>query len=311
MDGRRAKRKKGDEPTTGDFYLIAKEVQNRSGKSPGSFTTEDRQFRDFFGIPAEVALAAWNLMVETGLLPAEGQILHFLWALHFMKEYPKQSTGSATAGGSGGAKDPKTWRKYLWPFVYALSGLEYHVVSFNMFSLLLYFQPSLLTPRFIFTAKIDFGNRKFHHTGNDCLLSVDCTDFRIPNRYGRAFASFKYKGKSALRYEIALDIEKGDISWINGGYPAGKWTDIEIFREGLMLWLDTHERVEADDGYIGEARMYVKCPASFPNPPEKEEMQSRVRARQETINKRFKQWEILKQVYRHDIMPQGMFSEQL
>ena len=34
-------------------------------------------------------------------------------------------------------------------------------------------------------------------------------------------------------------------------------------------------------------------------------MQSRVRSRQETVNKRFKQWEILVQVYRHDITMHG------
>ena len=152
-----------------------------------------------------------------------------------------------------------------------------------------------------YTAKIDFDNRKSNRLNfNDCLLSVDGTDFRIPN-HGPAFASHKYKGKSALRYEVALDIEEGDIAWINGGFPAGRWPDEEIFRHGLRSWLDPNERVEADDGYIGEARLKVKCPASFPNPIEKEAMQARVRTRQETVNKRFKQWGILKQVYRHDI----------
>ena len=34
-------------------------------------------------------------------------------------------------------------------------------------------------------------------------------------------------------------------------------------------------------------------------------MQSIVRMRQETINMRLKQWEILKQVYRHDITKHG------
>jgi hypothetical protein len=45
-----------------------------------------------------------------------------------MKVYPKQDEGSAAAGGSGGAIDPKTWRKYAWPMVYAISLLEQHVV---------------------------------------------------------------------------------------------------------------------------------------------------------------------------------------
>lgn len=37
-------------------------------------------------------------------------------------------------------------------------------------------------------------------------------------------------------------------------------------------------------------------------------MQNRVRSRQETINKRVKQWEILKQEFRHDITQHGYVS---
>jgi hypothetical protein len=86
--------------------------------------------------------------------------------------------------------------------------------------------------------------------------------------------------------------------WINGPYEAGLWNDIKIFRDALLSMLSPNERVEADDGYVGEAPRYVKCPKSFTNPPETEAMQQRVRNRQETVNKRFKQWGVLKQVYR-------------
>jgi hypothetical protein len=44
-----------------------------------------------------------------------------------------------------------------------------------------------------------------------------------------------------------------------------------------MSHLDAEgERVEADDGYIGEAPQYVKCPKCFANPNETEHMQQRV-----------------------------------
>ena len=125
---RERKKLKGTEPTATDFYDAAKEIQNRSGSAVGSGATEDRRFRDYFGCSVIVALLAWNLMVTCGHLPADGTIAHFLWALHFMKVYPKQDEGSAVAGGSGGAMDPKTWRKYSWPMIYALSLLEQHVV---------------------------------------------------------------------------------------------------------------------------------------------------------------------------------------
>lgn len=134
-------------------------------------------------------------------------------------------------------------------------------------------------------------------------MSVDNTDFRIVG-HGKQFYSFKFK-KSALRYEVALCILTGDIVWINGPYEPGVWNDIAIFRDGIMHHLEDGERVEADDGYIGEAPTYVKCPKCFTNPRETLFMQQRVRNRQETVNKRFKNWGILKQVYRHDIPHHG------
>ncbi len=59
--------------------------------------------------------------------------------------------------------------------------------------------------------------------------------------------------------------------------------------------------MEADDGYIGEAPLHVKCPVCVTIPEERQTMIKRVWAQQETINRRFKQWQILKQVFQHDL----------
>ena len=93
--------------------------------------------------------------------------------------------------------------------------------------------------------------------------------------------------------------------WINEPYEAGMWPDISIFRNSLKSHLGVNERVEADDGYVGEAPLAVKCPRSFVNSQETEYMQARVRSRQETVNKRFKDWGALRQVYRHEIPDHG------
>lgn len=69
--------------------------------------------------------------------------------------------------------------------------------------------------------------------------------------------------------------------------------------------LGPNERVEADDGYKGEHPQHVKCPGGIANPAETQAMQARVRFRQETINKRFKHFGALKQVWRHDILLHG------
>jgi len=156
--------------------------------------------------------------------------------------------------------------------------------------------------------QVDFDRRKEMDIGNDCLMSIDGTDFRIPQTgaaiRGNAFASHKYAGKSALRYEIGVSILGGDLVWIQGPYPAGSFNDVKIFNKVLRHWLEPGERVEADNGYVGCADK-VKCPDNPCNPPANERMQARVRSRHETINGRFKTWGILSQVYRHDIRRHG------
>jgi len=137
------------------------------------------------------------------------------------------------------------------------------------------------------------------------LTSVDGADCRIPE-HGREFYSHKFK-KSGLRYEVGVSLKKGDLVWINGPFPCGLWPDIKIFRDSLLSNLDESERVEADDGYIGEAPGKVKCPKSFANRAENEAMQARARRRQETINKRLKQWGCLSQMFRHDLVKHGTF----
>jgi hypothetical protein len=164
----------------------------------------------------------------------------------------------------------------------------------------------LYSPYFL---KIVFESRKDSGSLNDCLISVDGTDVRIPQQGpaipGNPFSSFKFKGKCGLRYEIGVDILAENIVWVNGPYAAGKYTDIEFFRRGLAHWLDEHKRVEADNGYIGEVPQKVKCPGCASNPTENQVMQNRVRSRHESLNGRLKNWAILTSVYCHDLMEHG------
>ena len=134
-------------------------------------------------------------------------------------------------------------------------------------------------------------------------MTVDGTDFHVGGNNSK-FHSHKFK-KNALRYEVCVCIQTGDIVWINGPYEAGSWPDINIFRDGLRHFLDENERVEADDGYIGDSPKYIKCPAGFTNIKANERMQCFARRRHETINKRFKNWKILSTNFRHDLRRHG------
>jgi hypothetical protein len=61
--------------------------------------------------------------------------------------------------------------------------------------------------------QIDFDNRKKFDVLNDCLMTVDRD--RLP---GNAFASHKYGGKSALRYELGVSILGG--TWCGSRAPT-------------------------------------------------------------------------------------------
>ena len=83
-------------------------------------------------------------------------------------------------------------------------------------------------------------------------MTVDGTDFRIPQKgaatKGNAFGSHKYAGKSALRYELGVDILAENLVWIQGPYPAGKYTDIKIFNKVLRNFLEPDKQVEVARG---------------------------------------------------------------
>jgi len=150
--------------------------------------------------------------------------------------------------------------------------------------------------------QINFESRLgAHDMGNDCLMMINGTDYRIPQkgaaRKGNAFGSFKYAGKSALRYELGVDILAGNLIWVSGPYPMGKYTDIAIFNSVLANCLEPGERVKADNGYVGCPNK-IKCPNNDCNPAENRVMQGIARSCHETLNGRLKAWGILGNVYR-------------
>lgn len=142
---------------------------------------------------------------------------------------------------------------------------------------------------------------------NDCLISVDTLDFQIPEPYpfekgwSERWVSHK-NNKPGLRYEIALSIIGGDICWTNGPFPCGSHNDWKIFsQEGLAHQLEVNERVEADDGYRAGDPDLCKTPYSPYHPKGNKDVRRRVMGRQEAINKKIREWQILKRVFRHDI----------
>ena len=113
-----------------DFEKIARDIQNRVPSRVLSEKTEERLFREFFGTSVRLVNSLREFLVRDRFLPQGGRPQHLLWALYFMKVYPKQGPGCAVVGASQGAVDPKTHRKWVWAFIEAISELVDMVVSF-------------------------------------------------------------------------------------------------------------------------------------------------------------------------------------
>lgn len=152
------------------------------------------------------------------------------------------------------------------------------------------------------TSQINWANRLRYHNGSLGIITVDGTDFRVP-RYGnhpKKYNSHKFKGKPGLRYEIAICIQSGDIVHINGPYPCGEKNDIQIFRLELKGKMRLgHELAEADLGYQGEP-FYIELPDMHGGGGKmQKKAKADARSRHENCNKRFKEWAILNETYRH------------
>jgi hypothetical protein len=65
----------------------------------------------------------WELIVCDKLQLRGGHLEHLLWALHFMKVYPKQGPGCLIVSVSASAINPQTHRKWVWMLINAIANL--------------------------------------------------------------------------------------------------------------------------------------------------------------------------------------------
>lgn len=75
-------------PMVHDFYLFGKEMMNRAGRRLGKIPIggpENHRFCSFFGASVTVVLEGWYMMKGLELIPIGGLVVHYLWALMFMK----------------------------------------------------------------------------------------------------------------------------------------------------------------------------------------------------------------------------------
>jgi hypothetical protein len=83
-----------------------------------------------FGTSPEMCTRLWQMIDPFVSMPNGVHPRHLLWALMLLKLYCAESVLCTLAGGENGrAPDEKTFRKWCWLFVEAISDLQFSVVS--------------------------------------------------------------------------------------------------------------------------------------------------------------------------------------
>jgi hypothetical protein len=208
----------------------------------------------------------WGMIISDTVLVNSAKPVQMLWAFMFMKLYCSKSVLAVLAGGV----HEQTFRKWAWYFVELIADLQYRVIKWEN-----WFEGDI---------------------GNACLVSVDGTDFWIYQwaPFWTGWYCHKFKGLG-VQYEVALNIITGRIVWIHGPFPCGKWPDLKIFWTALKHILGPGGKVIANKGYQGEPNHVVLPTGDISL------LANLVHGRQEHVNKRFKQWQILHRVFRHDV----------
>jgi hypothetical protein len=136
-------------------------------------------------------------------------------------------------------------------------------------------------------------------------VSIDGTDCLInePRPFSGKWWSHKHNGPG-LRYEVGLSIRNSEIVWIKGPFPCGAWPDITIFCMHLRQKFLPGEKCIADRGYRGEPDFVTTrndCETRS-----KRRLLNRIRGRHENVNARLKNWNCVKDRFRHDLSKHGM-----
>lgn len=173
------------------------------------------------------------------------------------------------------------------------ASLQLECGSFLLFSAISVFTPKFFEP-VVTISQIIWNNRYDGAVQSQtCFVSIDGVDFKIlePKPFDPKWYSHKFRGPG-LRYEIGLNIRNGHIVWAFGGYPCGEYPDLLLAREAFVLALNYNERAMADKGY--------KDPLFILPNANNGSRHKFFMCRHETVNKRLRQFNILKIDFRHD-----------
>lgn len=107
------------------FFILGNDMIKRRAMLPTATETDIQRFRSVFGTSPQICSYLWDMCSYHTDLPKDSHPKHLLWSLMFLKLYRSESAHTSIAGGV----DEKTFRKWSWILVSAISFLVPYVVS--------------------------------------------------------------------------------------------------------------------------------------------------------------------------------------
>lgn len=242
------------------------------------------RFCQHFGSNPIVIACIWSDVQAQGLVGEkyknEKGFRKLLTAVHFLWAYPKNADILATATGKGCKRQVEGENLWLW--VRMIAALRFST--------------------FVWPEE-EFASR----TGQIFIVSVDGVDFKcwekkhplMPYDKGQYSHKFKHGG---LKYEIAIDVYRAKVVWINGPFRGGEHDKV-IYTKGLQEKIPQGKKIIADRVYGGKAQPDDNIKLALPNACDDKQLanfKSRVRARHESFNGRLKMFKCLSDTYRHN-----------
>ena len=221
----------------------------------------------------------WEDLQSTGLVvnPTTDDLDDYLMAIHFLSKYPTELQCEAPID-----KCDRTVRKWVWHYI----GLFQQMFAIKIV------WPDVWNP-----------DRDAALPQTTFIISVDGVHCPIwePTHptlsKNTKFYSHKFKGP-ALDYEIGISLYENKVVWVNDPFKASKY-DITIFRSALKAKIPKGKLVIADLGYRGEKKI-IAVPNSH-DVAEVRDFKGRARARQESFNKKIKNYKVLSEKFRHGV----------
>ena len=232
------------------------------------------RFESSYGFHPMIYAEIWHDLQTTAIPSARidptriGVTLeNFLFALLFFKTYPTEERLS----GNWGYCEPIV-RKWAWFFLEKIAALKAEAIVW----------PGHWST--IFIISVDGVHCPYHEEKHP-TLSKDPKLF-----------SHKLNGPG-LAYELALDLFRSKLVWVNGPFKAGH-SDRQIYKQALRSRIPQGKKVVADGGYASKRMPELATPNAL-DPDDLLTFKARARMRQESFHSKVKKFDCLKNPFRH------------